>query len=943
MNLPPAKLLLIDAMAMAFRSFYAFGPRQLTTSQGHPSSVVLASLQFMLKLLQEQKPDYLLFAVDTKEPTFRHVLSPEYKANRVEMPRELAAQLPDFFRLLEAFGVPVLRLPGFEADDIIGTLARRWASPMLKAYIVSGDKDFMQLIGDHIALLRPKKGDEAQLIDRAGVHEYFGVAPEQVIDCLAIIGDASDNVKGVHGIGEKGAAKLVATYGSLAGIYANLSVIGNAKQREALERDREQVQRAKQLVTIKTDVPLAIELEEARVDLNRATANQALLQLCRDLELKQLVNKIESQLGTPKTDQAPPAGREQTMASEHLSDARPAQAAMPTPRPAASKGDAASFANYHGIHDAAALDHLLGRLAEAPLLAIDTETTGLDIITDKPIGISISLRAGEAYYIPLLPQHRPAQDQDEIVRKLKTALEQSRALKVGHNLKFDLIMLENLGINLPGPFADTMIMDWLIEPSSRQHGLDHCCLTHLNYEKISTKTLMGDDKKRPMAEAPLEDLVRYAAEDADYTLRLYQHLSPIIEGRGLGTIFSEVEMPLVPILAHMEKTGIFVDTDVLLRFSERLAELIKTEEHNVHALAGENFNINSTKKLSDILFNKLKIHEQLGVKGLKKTQSGFSTDESVLSRLSAHPLPNAILNYRGLSKLKSTYVDALPQLLHPKTQRVHGSFHQTGTATGRLSSSDPNLQNIPIRDELGQEIRRAFRAQRHGHVIISADYSQIELRLLAHLAKEEALLKAFAHGDDIHRTTAAKVFGIAPEQVSPEQRAQAKAINFGIIYGMGARRLAQVTNTSVKDAQAFIDRYFATYPRIKTYIDEAIAYAKTHGESRTILGRRRPITGIGSKGLEGSQAQNIAVNSPIQGAAADLIKLAMIRIDGDLKKHGLSTKLISQVHDELLFEAPAAEAERAQTIIAEGMRSAMQLQVPLEVSTGMGDNWLEAH
>ena len=930
------RLFLIDAMAMAFRNFYAFGMKQLTNSAGQPTSAVFGSAQFMIKLITEERPDYLVICQDSDEKkTFRHEMFPAYKAHRTEMPEELALQMGDFDRLLRAFGCPVLCVPGVEADDLIGTLATQFAGDSLDVYIVSGDKDFMQLVGEHVKLIQPKKGDESVFIDDRGVHEKFGVTPAQVIDCLAIIGDTADNVPGVYGIGDKGAAKLIQAYGSLDAIYANLDKISNKRQREALEKDRAQAYMSRQLVTIKTDVDLdGLTLADMRLDPESAVANEALLSLFKQMEFRGLIAKVEA--GLARVRGLPPAKLPDALQPLSGLDATEAG-------PVASKSDHA-FDHYHLVATPDALQSLLKRLAAAERFAFDSETTGLDLVSSQPIGFSFAFEAGQAYYLPVVAKHLQELSPSDVLTSLKPVLEASRAVKVAHNLKFDLQMLHNLGVNVPGPFRDTMIMDWLMDTTGRQHGLDACCERYFGYEKIKTSTLIGDKGEISMLDADLTTLTQYACEDADFCLRLDTHLLPMIDANDLRSVLETVEMPLVPVLARMEQRGVFIDVDALMQFSTRLATMVEELEARIYREAGTEFNINSTKQLADILFNQLKVHEALGIKNLKKTKSGYSTDESVLERLQDHPLPRAILEYRGVAKLKNTYVDSLPQLVHPQTHRLHTSFHQTGTATGRLSSSNPNLQNIPIRTELGQEIRKAFTAQQPGHVIISADYSQIELRLLAHMADEQALQQAFTKSEDIHRLTASKVFGVSIEQVDATMRSRAKAINFGIIYGMGPRRLSATTGVGLQEASAFIAKYFEGYPGIETYIEQAIAFARQHGYSRTITGRRRPISGMQTeRSRDAVSAENIAVNSPIQGSAADLIKLAMVRIDHELMQRGLKTQMLLQVHDELVFEAPQSEVAVASQLIQDCMQHAMRLKVPLDVQIGHGNNWLEAH
>ncbi|MCX6105848.1 MAG: DNA polymerase I [Proteobacteria bacterium] len=950
----PQRLFLVDAMAIAFRAYYAFGVgRPLTTSAGQPVSALFGTALFLQKLLTEQRPDYMVIARDMRQPTFRHEMYPKYKANRTAMPEDLAAQMPHLERLLNAFGCPMLGQPGFEADDLIGTLARRWASPDLHVYIVSGDKDFMQLIDDHTFLYTPKKGEEATIIGRQGVYDKFSCTPEQVIDCLALIGDASDNVPGVPGIGDKGASKLIAEYGSLDKILDNIPLINNKKMREALLNGRDLAYLSKKLVTIRTDVEIPLELADAACDPFTAVTRQELRDLYEELEFTGLSKKIDNLLQEQNKQAV-------TGDSNHNSDS--AAPAMPTQAPRADSSEPSepgepntaskleprraldTVLGYQLVNTQSGLSELITILNQARVFSFDTETTGLNINSDRPIGISFSVQSGAAFYLTLNAKQLVGLVPEDVIQQLATVLNATDPVKVGHNIKFDLQMLSNIGLKVKGPFVDTMICDWLLDTGSRQHGLDACCLRHLNYEKIKTSSLIGDRGQLPMLAADIQELTRYACEDADLTLQLYQHLLPLIEAAGLKQVLFDIEMPLVPVLATVEQNGVHIDRGELQRLSRELAAMSDKLVDEVQKLAGEDFNLNSTKQLAEILFNKLKIHEQLGIKNLKKTKSGFSTDESVLSRLTAHPLPRALLEYRSITKLQGTYVNALPELIEPVTGRVHTSFHQTGTATGRLSSSAPNLQNIPIRSDLGREVRKAFTASTSNHRIIAADYSQIELRLLAHLANEEALAQAFASGADIHRSTAAKVFGVAPEAVTDTQRSRAKAINFGILYGMGARRLAAETGTTVAEAAAFIDRYFASYPGINAFIDATIREARATGMTRTVTGRQRPVLGLSDSNQRNVvAAENIAVNTRIQGSAADLIKIAMIEIDQRLTQSKLQTKMLLQVHDELVFESPCSEIDIVVPMIKRSMEQAMTLSVPLAVSVGVGNNWLEAH
>ena len=923
-------------MAMAFRSFYAFGANQLTTAAGMPTSAIYGSAMFMNKLIAEERPDYLIVAADSSEPTFRHEMYEHYKANRSDMPEDLAVQIESFFRLMEAYGAPVIKSSGLEADDLIGTLVERFADNRTKAFIVSGDKDFMQLINDDVCMYTPKKAEQAVIVDLEAVQKKFGCQPKQVIDCLALIGDSVDNVPGVPGIGEKGAGKLVCSYGNLEGIYDNIDQIKNKRQRNGLLENRELAFLSRQLVTIKTDCKINLTLADIVCRPDEATANEQLATLFEELEFASLYRRTTEALKQRSSTKA--------KASEtHGSVKGPGSSSEEFDTLAAPLTTGAK--DYRLVNTTRAFDALVSRLDKAKQFCFDTETTGLNVIDDQPVGISFALQRDQAYYIPLYESHLTEDlELGPTLQALQKFFAGSTALKIAHNLKFDMQMLENINIQVAAPWADTMIVDWLLDPVSRSHGLDACCLRHLHYEKIKTSTLIGNKGQTPIVDAPLADLVTYACEDADLTLRLYEALEPRLANENLTEVLHELEMPLVGVLAQMERHGVFIDHDVLLSFSARLAELQKEHEEAIYSEAKENFNINSPKQLQAVLFDKLKVHETLGITRLKKTKTGFSTDESVLSRLADHPLPRHILDYRTVTKLKNTYVDTLPQLINAKSGRIHASFHQTGTATGRLSSSEPNLQNIPIRTELGQQIRRAFRASRPDLRIVAADYSQVELRLLAHLASEETLAEAFRQGADIHASTGAKIFGVAEDQVDATIRSRAKAINFGIIYGMGPRRLAADTGVTVAEASDFIERYFASFPGIKEFIRRSIDEARQQGYATTITGRRRPIPALTTGNQRDvANAENIAVNTPIQGSAADLIKLAMAHINQQVHDQQLAVRLIMQVHDELVFECPVTEVDRASSLIKQAMEEAMFLTVPLKVQLGVGEDWLEAH
>ena len=922
------KLFIIDAMAMAFRSYHAMSMRPLETSKGLPTSAVYGTLTILMKLMQEEKPDYVVVACDSREKTFRHEIYDQYKANRTEFPEDLSLQMPAFFKLFETLNIPLLRLPGFEADDIIGTLVNQYASPNLHCYIVSGDKDFMQLINENVFLYSPQSGGKVKIVDTPAVYERFGCRPDQVVDVLALTGDTSDNVPGVKGIGDKGASKLIEEFGTLDNLYVNIDNIRNQRQKEALKTHKDKAFLSRELVTIHKVMTLDYKLPSQQYQWQDALNKDVFHEFLEEMEFRTILNRIKgSDELKPKIKKELKLGALEKKTLEELLK---------------TYGKDKYKRHYTFVHSKESLQNLLTELAHVKEFAFDTETTGLDSIDDHAIGISIGLGVGKAYYASLLEKDLVDLKKEDLIEAFQKVFEDSTKLKIAHNLKFDLKMLKNIGINAVGPFGDTLLISFLLD-SSTGHGIDFLAKKFLHIEKIPTKELMGEKYQIPMSEVSSDLLSYYACEDADCCLRLFHKLYPQLEKEGLSKIYHDIEIPLASILADMEQQGIYVNVKSLNSLSEQLAIRAQELEKTIYEEAGESFNVNSPKQLQAIIFDKLKIHETLGVKKIKKTKSGLSTDVSVLETLSEHPLIKNLLEYRTVTKLKSTYTDTLPLMINKKTQRIHTNFNQTGTATGRLSSTEPNLQNIPIRTEIGQKIRGAFEGQGE-KVLISADYSQIELRLLAHISGDKNLTEAFLHGEDIHRLTAAKILGKKPEELSSEERNQAKAINYGVAYGMGPNRFAATTGLTIQEAKEFIAKYFETFPKIKEYMDEAVTFATTHGYSQTLMGRKRPIEGLKQEsGLTLVNARNVAVNAPIQGTAADLIKIAMINIVEALKREHLSAKMLLQIHDELVFECDPQEVERTLSLVRSCMESAMNLSVPLVVGIAYGKNWWEAH
>ncbi len=968
-------LYLVDGHALAYRSYFAFAANPLTNSRGEETSAVYGFVNTLLTLIREWKPDALAVVFDPEGPTFRHEQFAEYKAHREETPESLVEQMRVIRAVLEAMGLPEITVDGFEADDVIATLARRWRD-RCDVRIVSGDKDLFQLIDDRVRLIRPGRGRVLEgEMDAEGLREKLGIAPSQVVDYLALTGDASDNVPGVRGIGPKTAAKLLQTWGSLDAVYEHLDEVTPPGVRRKLEAGREAAMASRELVRLRDDVPVGVELEQLALPDVRTDAFREVLER---LEFHRFARQLfdapgEAGAGDARRGRADVAGERFEATRDEREDAarntRAGEAgarARPGAEPAAGEapGDAATRAradsadagagvgaDYACVDTREALEALAERLRACERIAVDTETSSPLPMHAVLAGISLSDRPGRAWYVPvtselaaaegeLLPARRAPGLEPEVVREvLGPVLAADRPRKVGQNIKYDEIVLERAGLPLGGVEFDTMIASYCLDPARRSHSLDALARELCGHEMIPFASLFERrSARRDIREAPLERVTEYACEDADYTLRIHDVLAPMIEASTVRDLFHHVEMPLREVLRRMEMTGIRVDREFLEALSQRYRARIAELEAEIHREVGGEFNINSTQQLREVLF------DRLGLKPSRRTRTGYSTDADVLAGLAGeHPVIDRLLEYRRLVKLQGTYVDALPRLIHPETGRVHTSFNQAVASTGRLSSSDPNLQNIPIRTEEGREIRRAFVAE-PGWVLIDADYSQIELRILAHLSGDAALREAFACDADIHRMTAARVMGVDPDRVDDEMRSRAKAVNFGIIYGMGARGLARSLGIGVDEARRFIDDYFASYPGVKRFIDDTIRRARDEKAAWTMLGRVRRLPDIDStNGRARSFAERVAVNTPVQGTAADIIKLAMLEVDRALADRGLRARMLLQVHDELLLEAPEDEAEAACALVRECMEGAVTLEVPLRVDVGTGRTWLDAH
>jgi DNA polymerase-1 len=905
--MPGKKLFLIDGSAIAYRSYFAFINNPLINSKGQNTSAVFGFLRFLYMIYDNEQPDYLAVVFDPRGKTVRHSLFADYKATRQKMPDDMRDQIPQIHETLAAMNVPMIEIEGYEADDVIGTLAKRAQADGFDTFLVSGDKDFMQLVDQNIKMYNPKRAGEAvEVLDVAGVEEKVGLPPAQIVDYLALMGDTSDNVPGVRGVGEKTAVSLIQEYGDVESVLANAEKVSRKNVRENLQAYREDALLSKKLVTIDTRVPVEVDLSSLS---RREPDNEKLTELFRNFEFTSLLERVE---GSGKTRNA----------------------------------------EYIQVETREQLERLLAALEKARMIVVDLETTGPDPMRADIIGMSFSIRALEAYYLPLkIEKHDGSidlclrKDNDlfggfSVTNLLRPILEDNTKRKAGHNIKYDMLVLRRHGIRLQGISFDTMIASYLINPTFRQHNLDALALEHLNYKKISTKELLGTGKKqRTMAEVEKDKILRYACEDADITFKLTEIFAPQLRANNLQDLFEQVERPLIDVLAEMEQAGVSLDLSFLSRMSEDMSKQLELLVAQIYEMAGEEFNINSTQQLGEILFEKLNLPRK------KKTKTGYSTDANVLEELAKiHELPRTLLEYRELTKLKSTYVDALPSLVNPETGRLHTSYNQTVAATGRLSSSDPNLQNIPIRTDTGREIRRAFIPCDENHVILDADYSQIELRVMAHLSGDPVLLESFRNEEDIHAKTASLVFNIAPDEVNTEHRRRAKEINFGIMYGMGVFGLASRLKISNEEARAFIDSYFIQYQKVHEFIYLMHRQVEERGFVKTLLNRRRYLPEINSKNYNIREfAKRTAVNTPIQGTAAELIKVAMINIWRRLQGEKLGSKMIMQVHDELVFEVPRSEIDYMKELVRTEMEGAMPLAVPIKADVGVGPNWLEAH
>ena len=920
------KLFLLDAYALIYRAYYAFIKNPRINSKGFNTSAILGFVNTLEEVLRKENPTHIGIAFDPSGPTFRHEAYEAYKAQREETPEAIRQSVPVIKDIIRAYHIPILEIAGYEADDVIGTLATEAGKRGINTYMMTPDKDYGQLVGEHVFMYRPKYGDkDFEVMGVEEVKAKFDIqSPLQVIDMLGLMGDTADNIPGCPGVGEKTAQKLIAQFGSIENLLAHTDELKGAIKKK-VEENKEQITFSKFLATIKTDVPIALDMEALK---REEPDEEELRRLFEMLEFRSLIDRV---IKTEKKAPSSPAAQPDLFgffAEEDTADAK---------NSILTRLEDLSY-DYQLVDNKEKMAVLAEKLLAQEFFSLDTETTGIDPITAELVGMSFSFAENQAFYVPV-PANR--EEALTIVNIFKPAFENPDSLKIGQNIKYDLIMLANYGVTLKGKMFDTMIAHYVLQPELR-HGMDYLAEIYLKYETIKIEELIGAKGKKQgnMRDLAPEAVYKYACEDADVTLKLKQVLENELETNGVKKLFEEIEMPLMPVLAYMERNGVRIDTDALKETSRHFTARMNQIEEEVHQLAGMEFNIASPKQVGEVLFDRLKIVEKA-----KKTKTGqYVTSEEVLESLRGkHEIVGKILEHRGLKKLLGTYIDALPQLINPATGRIHTSFNQTVTATGRLSSSNPNLQNIPIRNEDGKEIRKAFIPD-EGSEFFSADYSQIELRIMAHLSNDPHMIEAFQKDQDIHAATAAKIYKVKLEEVTREQRSKAKTANFGIIYGISVFGLAERLNVDRKEAKALIDGYFENYPNVKAYMDQSIQEAREKGYIETIFKRKRYLPDINSKNaVVRGYAERNAINAPIQGSAADIIKVAMIRIYQRFQEEGIRSKMILQVHDELNFSVLPEEKEKVQQIVISEMEAAYKMKAPLRADHGWGHNWLEAH
>lgn len=926
MEIKKNKFVIIDAMALAYKAYFAFISRPLKSKSGEPTSAVFGFVNQLIKILEDVKPDYIAVAFDSHEKTFRHEKFPDYKSTRAQMPDDMVPQIDRIKEVIRLFNIPIYILPGYEADDIIGTAVRFAEEKGFQSFMITPDKDFMQLVTENVSIIKPgKSSDEIDIITRKKAEDDLGFPPELMADYLGIVGDKSDFIPGVYRVGEKKAVPLIQKFGSIENIYENINEVTPDSLRNQLVAEKEKAFLSKELATISKDVPLNFDFEKTK--LTKPNFN-GLKVLFDTLNFKYHYERIKKLFLEPVPT---------------------VQMQIPDEEPGTPGQFLKSEVSYKLINTVDEAEKLAELLSTKEYFVFDTETDSLNIFEVNLAGVSFSFKETEAYFVAVNPypesQGLFAKDLsdripvDRFKHFFKPVFENENIKKICQNGKYDIAVMKSYGINVKGFYFDTMIASYVIDPDQK-HGMDELAQKYLNYKPIPLSDLIGT-KKQPerIFDVELQKLSEYSCEDADITLRLFNTLKPEIEKNKQERLAYEIEFPLVEVLEDMERTGIRIDKQILGQTSRDLQVLMDDFTKNIYQIAGEQFNINSPQQLQKILYEKLKL------KTGKKTKTGYSTDAQALESLRGdHEIIEYIIGYRTVSKLKSTYADALPNLIVPSTGRVHTSFNQTVASTGRLSSNEPNLQNIPIRTDLGKEIRKAFVARNNDYLILSADYSQIELRIMASICMDEGLLAAFNKGEDIHRSTAALVFGVKPKDVTPDMRRKAKEVNFGILYGIGAFGLKTRLGIEQYAAKEIIDTYFKTFTKVKAYMENSIQNAREKGYAETLTGRRRYMRNLNSNAFAVRQfEERAAINMPIQGTAADMIKIAMNKIFYELNKRKLKSKMVLQVHDELLFDVYKPELDEVRPVVIELMEKALPLNVPVVVDTGIGDNWLDAH
>ena len=926
------KLFLIDAYALIYRSYYAFIKSPRINSKGVNTSAIFGFVNSLEEVLKKENPTHIAVAFDPSGPTFRHEVYEKYKSQREETPEVIRQSVPIIKAIIKAYNIPILEVPRYEADDVIGTIAGQAEKEGFDVYMMTPDKDYGQLVTDHVFMYRPRFGGGFDTLGPAEIHEKFGVSTTaQIIDLLGLMGDASDNIPGCPGVGPKTATTLISQFGSIDNLLENTDQLKGALKKK-VEENKEQIAFSKFLATIKIDVPITFNAKDC---LREGSNVEALTELFTELELKAFINKLTAE---PKKKEAAAVKAKKGPVQGDLFDLFAGNDTV-TPEYSTVAEFKSTVNKYHLIDTEAKRAEFIALLATQTFFAFDTETDGINPITAHLVGMSFAFVENEAYYVPVPADQTEAK---EIVMEFKAVLENAETQKIGQNIKFDMMVLRKYDVEVAGPLFDTMIAHYLLNPELR-HGMDYLAETYLHYKPIPIEELIGSKGKNQgsMRDVPIEKVCTYAAEDADITLKLKNFFEPELKKENLEPLFYSIEMPLVYVLAEMELSGVMLDTAALKESSVQMTEQLIALEAEIFELAGCEFNVNSPKQVGEVFFEQLKIADKP-----KKTKTGsYVTSEEVLEKFrTKHPIVEKLLTYRGIKKLLSTYINALPLLINATTGKIHSSFNQTVTSTGRLSSTNPNMQNIPIRDEAGRGIRKAFTADNTDCIFFSADYSQIELRIMAHLSGDANMVEAFNSSEDIHAATAAKIYNVPLEEVTREMRSKAKTANFGIIYGISVFGLSERLNIPRAEAKELIDGYFRTYPRVKEYMDECIALAKENGYVETIFNRKRFLADINSNnGIVRGYAERNAINAPIQGSAADIIKVAMVNIFKRFKEEKLRSRMILQVHDELNFNVYKNEEALVKQIVIDEMQAAYKMQVPLIADCGEGFNWLEAH